>query len=208
VLGRFAKRHANPGLRAGNRFSLINRGRKPIMLNGIDTSTVPHSHLNGFAQAIERIGLAIMGALCGLFVAALVAKANIEAINSIGVLFSAVLYGSVGFYLGTNIPSLPAGATGRSLSHGRSGPPKAFPIALASGAGTFLAAFAALVSVCMIVFDEAPPVIWNVGIGFWWMVGVLLQLTAGTAARLGQLTGAPSELKASRRSHNRTVDLD
>jgi hypothetical protein len=40
------------------------------------------------------------------------------------------------------------------------------------------------------------------------MVGVLLQLTAGTAARLGQLTGAPSELKASRRSHNRTVDLD
>jgi len=45
-----------------------------------------------------------------------------------------------------------------------------FPIALASGAGTFLAAFAALVSAYMIVFDEAPPVIWNVGIGFWWMV--------------------------------------
>jgi hypothetical protein len=177
------------------------------MLNRIDTSTVTHSHLNGFAQVIERIGLAIMGALCGLFVAALVAKANIEAINSIGVLFSAVLYGSVGFYLGTNIPSLAAGASGRSLSHAGTSP-KAFPIALASGAGTFLAAFAALVSVCMIVFDEAPPVIWNVGIGFWWMVGVLLQLTAGTAVRLGQLTGAPSELKASRRSHNRTVNLD
>ena len=47
----------------------------------LDTSTVTHSHLNGFAQVIERIGLAIMGALCGLFVAALVAKANIEAIN-------------------------------------------------------------------------------------------------------------------------------
>ena len=83
-----------------------------------------------------------------------------------------------------------------------------FPIALASGAGTFLAAFAALMSVYMIVFDEAPPVIWNVGIGFWWMVGVLLQLAAGTAARLGQFTGAPSELKAPRRSHNRTVNLD
>jgi hypothetical protein len=114
VLGRFAKRHANPGLRAGNQFSLINRGRKPTMLNRIDTSTVTHSHLNGFAQAIERIALAIMGALCGLFVAALVANANIEAINSIGVLFSAVLCGSVGFYLGTNIPPLPAGASGRS----------------------------------------------------------------------------------------------
>lgn len=60
----------------------------------------------------------------------------------------------------------------------------------------------------MIVFDEAPPVIWNVGIGFWWMVGVLLQLAAGAAARLGRFTGAPSELKAPRRSHNRTVNLD
>jgi predicted lysophospholipase L1 biosynthesis ABC-type transport system permease subunit len=106
-----------------------------------------------------------------------VAKANIEAINSIGVLFSAVLYGSIGFYLGTNIPSLPAGRLRPLLSHG--GPSrKVFPIALASGAGTFLAAFAALVSAYMIVFDEAPPVIWNVGIGFWWMVGVLLQLAA------------------------------
>jgi len=148
-----------------------------------------------------------MGALCGLFVAALVAKANIEAINSIGVLFSAVLYGSIGFYLGTNIPSLPAGASGRSLQPGPSFL-KASPIALASGAGTFLAAFAALMSVYMIVFDEAPPVIWNVGIGFWWMVGVLLQLAAGTAARLGQFTGAPGELKAPRLSHNRTVNLD
>jgi len=206
-VGRFPKRRANPGLRAGNRFSLINRGRKLIMLNRIDTSTVTHSHLNAFAQVIERIGLAIMGALCGLFVAALVAKANIEAINSIGVLLSAVLYGSVGFYLGTNIPSLPAGSSGRSLPHGPSSP-KASPIALASGVGTFLAAFAALVSVYMIIFDEAPPIIWNIGIGFWWLVGVLLQLAAGGAARLGQFTGATSEAKAPRRTHNRAVNLD
>jgi hypothetical protein len=177
------------------------------MLNTIDTSTVTHSHLNGFAQAIERIGLAIMGALCGLFVAALVAKANIEAINSVGVLFSAVLYGSVGFYFGTNISSPPAGASGRSPQPGPSFP-KASPVALASGAGTFLAAFAALVSVYMIILDEAPPVIWNVGIGFWWLVGVLLQLAAGGAARLGQFTGAPSEAKAPRRTHNRTANLD
>ena len=177
------------------------------MLNRIDTSTVTHSHLNGFAQVLERLGLAIMGAQCGLFVAALVAKANIQPINSIGALFSAVLYRSVGFYLRTNIPSLPACASGRSLSHGGSSP-KAFAIALASGASTFLAAFAALVSVCMIVLDEAPPVVWNVGIVFWWMVGVLLQLAAGTAARLGQFRGAPGELKAPRPSHNRTVNLD
>ena len=161
------------------------------MANRKDTTAVNHSHLNEFAQVVARISLAIIGALCGFYVAALVARANIEVINSVGVLFSMVLCGSIGFYLGTNIPSLPAGASGRSLSHGGSSP-KAFPIALASGSGTFLAAFAALVSVYMIVFDEAPPVIWNVGIGFWWMVGVLLQLAAGTAARLGQFTGAPA----------------
>src|SRR3984893_18379982 len=88
------------------------------MANRIETSTLTrsHQHQNDFAQVIERMGLAIMGALCGLFVAALVAKANIEAINSIGVLFSVVLYAAVGFYFGTSIPSLPSGASGRSLS--------------------------------------------------------------------------------------------
>jgi hypothetical protein len=43
----------------------------------------------------------------------------------------------------------------------------------------------------MIIFDETPPVIWNVGIGLGWMLGVLLQLAAGTAARLKQYKSAP-----------------
>jgi hypothetical protein len=38
----------------------------------------------------------------------------------------------------------------------------------------------------MIIFDESPPAIWNVGVGFGWAFGVLLQLAAGTAARLAQ----------------------
>ena len=159
------------------------------MANRKDTTAVNHSHLNGFAQVVERIGLAIVGALCGFYVAALVARANIEAINSVGVLCSAVLYGSIGFYLGTNIPSLPSGAARRTPSESGSAP-RTNPITLASAIGTFLAAVAALVSVYVIVFDEDPPVIWNIGIGFWWMLGVLLQLAAGTAARLGQFRGA------------------
>jgi hypothetical protein len=165
------------------------------MANKIDAATISHSNIdrfanvNRFADVMERIGLAIMGALCGLFVAALVAKANIEAINSLGVLFSVVLYGSFGFYFGTNIPSLSSGAPNRTFSDTRSGP-GANPIALASASGTFLAAVAALVSVYMIIFDEIPPVIWNVGIGFGWMLGVLLQLAAGTVARLRQFTRA------------------
>jgi hypothetical protein len=160
------------------------------MANRVDAATSTRYHLNGFAQVMERIGLAIMGALCGLFVAACVARANIEEINSLGVLFSALLYGSIGFYFGTNIPSLPSAVSHRPSFH-TAPSRRAAPIALASAAGTFVAAVAALVSVYMIIFDETAPVIWNVGIGFGWMLGVLLQLAAGTAARLGQYDSAP-----------------
>jgi lysylphosphatidylglycerol synthetase-like protein (DUF2156 family) len=148
------------------------------MASRADAATPARYHLNGFAQVMERIGLAIMGALCGLFVAAMVAKADIEEINSLGALFSAVLYGSLGFYLGTNIPSL---SSSRTISSTGLAPKT---IALASATGTFVAAVAALVSVYMIIFDETPPVIWNAAIGFGWALAVLLQLAAGTAARL------------------------
>jgi hypothetical protein len=96
-----------------------------------------------------------------------------------------VLYGSLGFYLGTNIPSLSSSGT---FSNTGSGPKT---IALASAIGTFVAAVAALVSVYMIIFDETLPAMWNVGIGSGWALGVLLQLAAGTAARLGQFSSAP-----------------
>jgi hypothetical protein len=168
-----------------------NEERLLTMTNRIDatSTTINHSNVNRFAQAIERIGLAIIGAQCGLFVAALVAKANIEAINSLGVLFAAVLYGSIGFYFGINVHSLPSGASSNVDSDTGSNQGTS-PIALASAIGTFLAAVAALLSVYMIMFDEVPPVIWNVGIGFGWILGVLLQLAAGAASRLGQFTRA------------------
>jgi hypothetical protein len=166
------------------------------MTNRAEAPATTRYHLNGFAQVMERIGLAIMGALCGLFVAAMVAKADIEEINSLGALFSAVLYGSLGFYLGTNIPSLSSSST---LSNAGSGP-KTTPIALASATGTFVAAVAALVSVYMIIFDETPPAIWNVGIGFGWALGVLLQLAAGTAARLGQYSSPPARVQGRRQA--------
>ena len=146
------------------------------------------SHVNGFAQVAERTGFAIMGALSGLYVGVLM---DIEEINSVGVLFLVILYGSVGFYLGTNLPSLPSGVLSDSGSR-----PRTNLIALAGATGTLIAALAALVSVYMIVLDEIPPVIWNVAIGFWWMLGLLLQLAAGTAARLGQFTGAAGQARS------------
>ena len=157
------------------------------MTNRVDATT--STDLNGLAEVIEGIGIAIMGALCGLFVAAMVAKADIEEINSVPALLSAMLYGSVGFYLRTNIPSLASSVTFSTSGTG----PKTKPIALARALGTFVAAVAALVSVYMIIFDEAPPAIWNVGIGIGWAFGVLLQFAAGTAARLGQYGSAAAK---------------
>jgi hypothetical protein len=157
------------------------------MTNRVAATT--STDLNGLADVMEGIGIAIMGALCGLFVAAMVAKADIEAINSVPALLSAMLYGSVGFYLRTNIPSLSSSVTFSSSGT----TPRTNRIALARALGTFVAATAALVSVYMIIFDEAPPAIWNVGIGSGWAFGVLLQLAAGTAARLGQYGSATAK---------------
>jgi len=162
----------------------------------LDAAASTRYDLNGFAQVMERTGLAITGALCGLFVAAMVAKAGIEEINSLGPLFSAVLYGSLGFYFKTNTPSLSSSRASSNTGPG----PKTNPIALASAIGTFVAAFAALVSVYMIIFDESPPAIWNVGIGFGWALGVLLQLAAGTAARLGQYGEAAARAPGGRQA--------
>jgi hypothetical protein len=155
------------------------------MTNAADVTT-PARYQNGLAQVVERIGLAIIGALCGLFVGAMVARADIEEINSLGALFSTILYGSFGFYLGTNIPSLPSSGTFYIGSTRKTN-----PIALASATGTFVAALATLVSVYMIIFDETPPAIWNVGIGLGWALGVLLQVAAGIVARLGRYNSAP-----------------
>jgi hypothetical protein len=131
-----------------------------IIANREGISTMNRSNANGFAQVAERTGLVIMGALSGLYVAALMAKIDIEEIKSVGVLFLVILYGSVGFYLGTNLPSLPSGVSRRVFSDGDSRP-RTNLIALVSGTGTLIAALAALMSVSMIVLDEIPPVTWR-----------------------------------------------
>jgi len=62
------------------------------MADRTDSTTANRSRVNGFAQVMERIGLALVGALCGLFVCRARGKANIEDINSIG---SAAVGGAV-----------------------------------------------------------------------------------------------------------------
>src|SRR6185295_9656661 len=59
-----------------------------------------------FAHFLERTGLAMAGAACGLFVGAHVGSA-ISLLTSQGFLLLMMLIGAIGFYLGIDTPPLP-----------------------------------------------------------------------------------------------------
>jgi hypothetical protein len=133
------------------------------------------------AHVVERIGLAMSGAMCGTFVAAYLARAGIDPFDSIGFIASMVLIGMIAFYLGIDIPRLRA-------SHIKLGLNRRIPrwdtVELLSASGTFLAAVAALTAVCAIVFDEAPQPMWEFVVSCWWLFGVGMQIGAGAIGRL------------------------
>ena len=58
------------------------------------------------AHVLERLGLAMAGAACGLFVAAHVGS-TFDALTSQGFLLCMMIVGAIGFYLGIDTPQLP-----------------------------------------------------------------------------------------------------
>src|SRR6266446_9048978 len=136
------------------------------------------SAIGGVASVIERIGLAMAGALCGLFLAALMLRANIDLFDSVSLSSAMTLFGLVGFYLGIDTPPAPSRAFRVDVPNARVGP-KIELVEVFVAAGTFLATAAALVSVYVVVFDEDLPVIWTVIVGCWWLLGVAMQIVAG-----------------------------
>jgi len=86
------------GSRSGNRFSI-----------GVVASVISRA-----AHVIERSGLAIAGALCGLFVAALLLRATIDLFDSVSLSSAMTLSGLVGFYLGIDTPPAPSRASRES----------------------------------------------------------------------------------------------
>ena len=129
------------------------------------------------AHVVGRIGLSMSGAMCGTFVAAYLAGADVGVFNSVGFTASMILIGIIGFYLGIDIPQRRAALTnfvGRN----------AVPVELFSATGTFLAAVAALISVYAIVFDEAPHGMWELMVCSWWLIGITMQVSAGAVGRL------------------------
>lgn len=132
------------------------------------------------AHAIARLALAIAGFLCGFYVAAAVVRADLEGLNSTGFVASMSLVGTMGFYLGIDIPRV----------HGLQPP---FPdqnarltvvlVDLLSATGTFIAVVAALISVYVIVFDEVLQLTGTLTVGFFWLLGVMMQVGCGVIAR-------------------------
>jgi len=132
---------------------------------------------NRFARTIARAGLAVLGALSALFVAALVGKADIDGINCLAALLGSILYACLGFYLGIDIPAPPG------LTAGNAGEKSDF-VLLLSAVGTLFASLAALVSLSVFVFEASAAVTCVVAIGITWLSGVTMQLVAGSLGRV------------------------
>ena len=133
------------------------------------------------AHVLERIGLAMAGASSGLFVGAHVGS-SIAALTSQGFLVVMMVGGAIGFYLGIDTPPLafdgPNGEPSKGSSVG-----KIDAAEFLSAAGTYLATLTAFLSVSVIVFRENPHIFWTIMIMLGWVVGLIMQIIAGTIAR-------------------------
>jgi|ERR1700722_6156381 hypothetical protein len=122
------------------------------------------------AHVIERVGLAMAGAACGLFVAVHVGS-SIAAFASQGFLLVMMIAGAIGFYLGIDTPPQ-VGFGGRVDT-----------AEFLSALGTFLATLAAFVSVGVIVLRNNPNSFGTIVIMLGWVTGLLMQIVAGAITR-------------------------
>ena len=127
-----------------------------------------------FAHVLERLGLAMAGAACGLFVSAHVGS-SISALTSQGFLLVMMIAGAVAFYIGIDTPQLPF--------HGDDDP-KIDTAEFLSAVGTFLATLAAFFAVGIIILREEPRIGWTWLIMVGWSVGIVMQIVAGAKARM------------------------
>jgi len=127
-----------------------------------------------FAHVLERLGLAMAGAACGLFVSAHVGS-SISALTSQGFLLVMMIAGAVAFYIGIDTPQLPF--------HGDDDP-KIDTAEFLSAVGTFLATLAAFFAVGIIILREEPRIGWTWLIMAGWSVGIVMQIVAGAKARM------------------------
>ena len=125
------------------------------------------------AHVLERIGLAMAGAACGLFVGAHVGS-SVGALTSQGFLLVMMVVGAIGFYLGIDTPQLEF--------HGDDDP-RIDAAEFLSAAGTFCATLTAFFSVGIIILRSEPHIAWTWLIMVGWVLGISMQIVAGAKAR-------------------------
>ncbi|MGH6677590.1 MAG: hypothetical protein ACREDL_01295 [Bradyrhizobium sp.] len=131
--------------------------------------------LRRFAHLLERSGLALAGAGCGLFVGAHVGSI-IPAFTTQSFLLIMMVAGAIGFYLGVDTPPLPF--HDEALAE-----PKVVSAEFLSAFGTFLATLTAFFAVNIIVLSRELYIVWTYLIMAGWTLGIAMQIIAGTIAR-------------------------
>jgi hypothetical protein len=126
------------------------------------------------AHLLERIGLAMAGAACGLFVAAHVGS-SVGALTSQGFLLVMMIIGAIGFYIGIDTPQL--------AFHGEDDP-QIDAAEFLSAVGTFCATLTAFFSVGIIILRQEPHIAWTWLIMVGWVAGISMQIVAGAKARM------------------------
>ncbi|NUR10789.1 MAG: hypothetical protein HOQ20_02940 [Bradyrhizobium sp.] len=125
------------------------------------------------AHVFERVGLAMAGAACGLFVGAYVGSA-ISHLTTQGFLLAMMVLGFIGFYLGIDTPQLPFDDAHSEIDAAE----------FLSAAGTLCATLTALASVAVIVLRLDPHLAWTWLALLGWIGGVAMQIVGGTKARM------------------------
>jgi hypothetical protein len=134
------------------------------------------TRIRNFAHVLERSGLALAGAACGVFVAAHVGS-SISVLTTQGFLLVMMIVGAIGFYLGIDTPPLP-------FHDDRLAEPKVDSAEFLTAVGTFLATLAAFSSVAVIILRQEPHIAWTILIMLGWSLGVAMQIIAGAIARV------------------------
>lgn len=127
-----------------------------------------------FAHLLERLGLAMAGAACGLFVSAHVGS-SISFLTSQAFLLIMMIAGAIAFYLGIDTPQMPF--------HSEEDRPSIDTAEFCSAVGTFFATLTAFASVAIIILREEPHIAWTVLIAFGWTLGIAMQILGGAKAR-------------------------
>ena len=132
------------------------------------------SRVRRSAHILERFGLAMAGAACGLFVAAHVGS-SISVLTTQGFLLLMMIAGAIAFYLGIDTPQLPFHDDDDMRIDAAE---------FLSAVGTFLATLTAFVSVGVIILREEPHIAWTYLIMVGWVAGISMQIVAGAKARM------------------------